>query len=132
MGDSNNINEIDRNFICFCDKTDSNISFDSVGIHTGIYINENDDIFIKFYALSLGYPIILYCLTTHTEIFKINEKLCAENRNKLYQIAHGTLIQHTIYILILGSVGYFYFSDNPSVQTNIILNLKDKSDNYTS
>ena len=114
--------------IRFCDD-DSNgdISLDSVGVHTGIYINNKSTKLNEIYSLTFGWCIILFSLTTHIQLFKVNEKLLSQNKSKLYSISHGILIQHTIYILILGTCGYFYFSQNPNVETNIILNLKYES-----
>ena len=77
-----------------------------------IHIDKSSTILDKFYSLSLGWSIILFSLTTHIQLFKVNEKLSNENKSKLYSISHGILIQQTIYILILGSCGYFYFSQN--------------------
>lgn len=116
--------------IRFCaDGDHPDISFDSVGIHTGIYINKSSTVLHQFYSLSMGWSIILFSLTTHIQLFKVNEKLSNENKSKLYSISHGILITTTIYILLLGTCGYFYFSDNPNVETNIITNLKDESKN---
>ena len=112
----------------FCDDdTDIDISLDSVGVHLGIYIDDSLGTLDMIYALTLGYCIVLYALTTQSELLRVNEKLESGQRGKLYSVAHGVLIQHSVYILLVGSGGYFYFSQNPNVdtvlETNMILNL---------